>query len=179
MAIKYNGTSVPETGTIKYNETKLTKVIYNGTTVWTKDNNKYIFNNGTLNNAFEAVAVNGFDWGWGDTMSTEGTITTSGSTMKFTGNTSHYDSFFSKSSFDYTKYKSLKFTVTSAKDVQIGATSDGKVVGYSGPFKQLSSVSSSTTYTVDLTGLTKNFKIACCIKGKGSVTFTKIWLVPK
>ena len=36
MAIKYNGTTIPDTGTIKYNGTSLTKVIYNGTTVWEK-----------------------------------------------------------------------------------------------------------------------------------------------
>ena len=178
MALKYNGTTIPGTGTVKYNGTSLTKVIYNGTTVWTKDNNKYLFDNGTLNNAFEGVAVNGFGWGWEGCMNLEGTITTSGSTMTFTGNTSHYDSVFSKSSFDYKKWKSLKFTVSSASDVQIGATSDGKVIGYNGPYTQ-PSTSSTKTYTVDLSELTANFKIACCIKGKGSVTFTKIWLVPK
>ena len=36
MALIYNGTTVPTNGTIKYNNTNLTKVIYNGTTVWEK-----------------------------------------------------------------------------------------------------------------------------------------------
>ncbi len=36
MALIYNGTTIPNTATINYNGTSLTKVIYNGTTVWQK-----------------------------------------------------------------------------------------------------------------------------------------------
>lgn len=36
MAIKYNGTTIPTSGTIKYNGVSLTKVIYAGVTVWEK-----------------------------------------------------------------------------------------------------------------------------------------------
>lgn len=36
MALIYNGKSIPNTGVIQYNATNLTKVIYNGVTVWTK-----------------------------------------------------------------------------------------------------------------------------------------------
>lgn len=36
MALIYNGTTIPNTATINYNGTSLTKIIYNGTTVWQK-----------------------------------------------------------------------------------------------------------------------------------------------
>ena len=38
MSIIYNGTTIPNTGIIRYNGTSLNKVIYNGTTVWEKFN---------------------------------------------------------------------------------------------------------------------------------------------
>ena len=38
MSIIYNGTTIPNTGTIRYNGTSLNKVIYRGTTVWEKFN---------------------------------------------------------------------------------------------------------------------------------------------
>ena len=34
MALKVNGTTIPASATIKYNNTSLTKIIYNGVTVW-------------------------------------------------------------------------------------------------------------------------------------------------
>jgi len=48
MPLIYNGTEIPNTSSINYNGTSLTKVIYNGVTVWEKyvapvDNNYYIF----------------------------------------------------------------------------------------------------------------------------------------
>lgn len=39
MSIIYNGTTIPSTGIIKYNNTSLNKVIYNGTAVWQKSIN--------------------------------------------------------------------------------------------------------------------------------------------
>ena len=36
MAFKFNGTAIPDSGTIKYNGTSLKKLIYNGVTVWKK-----------------------------------------------------------------------------------------------------------------------------------------------
>lgn len=36
MSLIYNGTNIPNTGIIRYNGTELSKVIYNGITVWEK-----------------------------------------------------------------------------------------------------------------------------------------------
>ena len=46
MALIYNGTTIPSTATIKYNGTNLTKIIYNGVTVWQK--NIYIIKAGEV-----------------------------------------------------------------------------------------------------------------------------------
>ena len=47
MSIIYNGTTIPNTGIIRYNNTSLNKVIYNGTTVWEKQQDYYLYNGET------------------------------------------------------------------------------------------------------------------------------------
>ena len=176
MALKYNTTTIPVTGTIKYKNTSLKKVIYNKTTVWEQEVRQYFFNNGTVSSGgFHAVAVNGFDWGWGGTMTTTGTITNpTSTTMQFTGNTSHYDSFFSQWANNLTYYKKLVIVVTSAKDVQFGVTNSGKVVGYTGPHIN---INSAGTYSIDTSSLTGDYYIAVCIKGKGHLQFSQIYFI--
>ena len=53
MALIVNGTTIPETNDIVYNGTALTKIVFNGVTVWEKDDSKtlidvgiYIMSNG-------------------------------------------------------------------------------------------------------------------------------------
>jgi hypothetical protein len=53
MALIVNGTTIPETNDIVYNGTALTKIVFNGVTVWKKDDSKtlvdvgiYIMSNG-------------------------------------------------------------------------------------------------------------------------------------
>lgn len=46
MALIVNGTTIPASATIKYNNTNLTKIIYNGVIVWQKS--YYVIQNGTL-----------------------------------------------------------------------------------------------------------------------------------
>ena len=47
MSIIYNGTTIPNTGIIRYNNTSLNKVIYRGTTVWEKLVTSTVTYNGT------------------------------------------------------------------------------------------------------------------------------------
>lgn len=53
MALIVNGTTIPETNDIVYNGTALTKIVFNGVTVWKKDDSKtsvdvdiYVMSNG-------------------------------------------------------------------------------------------------------------------------------------
>ena len=58
MPLIYNGTTIPNTGTIKYNNTSLNKVIYNGTTVWEKQQDYYLYNReNPTSSAFTAKLV--------------------------------------------------------------------------------------------------------------------------
>lgn len=49
MPLIINGTTIPSSGTINYNGTSLTKVIFNGVTVWQKSFK--VISNGTLQNS--------------------------------------------------------------------------------------------------------------------------------
>lgn len=74
MPLKYNGTTIPNTGTIRYNGTSLNKVIYNGTTVWEKFNG-YLYYYGNEYTSFTG--------GWNDSgTSMHGSVPEGGSISK-------------------------------------------------------------------------------------------------
>lgn len=60
MALIMNGTTIPSSATIKYNNTSLTKIIYNGVVVWQKS--YYVIQNGTLlsSSYVTSKAANGY-----------------------------------------------------------------------------------------------------------------------
>lgn len=58
MSLIYNGTAIPNTGIIRYNGTELSKVIYNGITVWEKQQDYYLYNReNPTSSAFTAKLV--------------------------------------------------------------------------------------------------------------------------
>lgn len=55
MALIYNGTTLPSTANITYNGTSLTKIIYNGVTVWQKS--FYVIQNGNVADSGQIASV--------------------------------------------------------------------------------------------------------------------------
>jgi hypothetical protein len=61
MALIYNGTTLPPSANITYNGTKLSKIIYNGVTVWQSE--FYVIQNGNVMKASSILSTN-VSGGW-------------------------------------------------------------------------------------------------------------------
>lgn len=185
MSLIFNGTTIPSTGTIKYNGTSLTKVIYDGNTVWTKDTNVYLYNSGventSLHGGFKAYNRCGFGWGWYDNADEYATcsITRDASTITFTGVVSKYGSIMCPTAIDLTNYSKLIVVATnvrlvSSKGIRVGfATSTS--AQFSGTYM---TIDSSGTKTLDISSLTGKHYFAIAFQNKCVLTASKIYLVP-
>ena len=186
MALKVNSTTIPTTGTIKYNGTSLTKVICNGTTVW--ENKAYICNGGSISTATAlggGLAVYqkcGFGWGWYDEADSDEygicTITQNSSNIKFTGPSNKYGSIMSKKVINLSNYSKLYVV---ASDVYL-YNSGGPRIGFatdnsyqfSGTWKTLSE---KGTFSLDISSLTGNHYFVIAFQNKCYCTVTGIYLV--
>ncbi len=75
MALIYNGTTIPSSATIKYNGTTLTKIIYNGVTVWQKvtDVTQNFGTHAYVSHVGTADPCNKWD-GWDVTLTNKGVV---------------------------------------------------------------------------------------------------------
>lgn len=185
MSLIFNGTTIPSTGTIKYNGTSLTKVIYDGNTVWTKDTNVYLYNSGventSLHGGFKAYKRCGFGWGWYDDADEYGTcsITRGASTITFTGVVSKYGSIMCPTAINLTNYSKLIVVSTKVNLVSSGGPRVGFATSTSTQFSgTYMTIDSSGTKTLDISSLTGKHYFAIAFQNKCVLTASKIYLVP-
>lgn len=185
MALKFNGTTIQPSYTVKYNNTELKKIIYNGVTVWEKY--LYLYNSGNncsdVHGGFEALAYGGYDRGAGvdEQWTAKPEITENTSYIQFKGHTSAYGSVFTKKTINVTNYNKMYVEVryyNRGGSCRMGLAST-KEHGYTGTYMVTEPAADATmpkTYSLDISKLSGDYYFACEIDGNNTIRVNNIYL---